>query len=83
MIKQVLKQTKQLTNYISISCIFIILFSCANDSSLNKEHLVFRYNEYANINTLDPAFSRTLQDNSINNQLFNGCLLYTSDAADD
>ena len=72
MIKQVLKQTKQLTNYISISCIFIILFSCANDSSLNKEHLVFRYNEYANINTLDPAFSRTLQDNSINNQLFNG-----------
>lgn len=72
MIKQVLKQTKQLTNYISISCIFIILFSCANDSSLKKEHLVFRYNEYANINTLDPAFSRTLQDNSINNQLFNG-----------
>ncbi|MGZ0016512.1 ABC transporter substrate-binding protein [Yeosuana sp. AK3] len=36
------------------------------------DHLVFRYNEYANINTLDPAFSRTLQDNSVNNQLFNG-----------
>lgn len=72
MIKLVLKQTKQLTNYISISCVFIILYSCTNNSSLNREHLVFRYNEYANINTLDPAFSRTLQDNSINNQLFNG-----------
>ncbi|MFI1743731.1 ABC transporter substrate-binding protein [Thalassobellus sediminis] len=34
--------------------------------------LAFRYNEYANINTLDPAFSRTLQDNSVCNQLYNG-----------
>ena len=34
--------------------------------------MVFRYNEHANINTLDPAFSRTLQDVSISNQLFNG-----------
>lgn len=50
----------------------VLFLSCGNNSSLNREHLVFRYNEYANINTLDPAFSRTLQDNSINNQLFNG-----------
>ncbi|GAL67561.1 dipeptide-binding ABC transporter periplasmic substrate-binding component [Jejuia pallidilutea] len=34
--------------------------------------MIFRYNEFANINTLDPAFSRTLQDNSVCNQLFNG-----------
>ncbi|TXE10050.1 ABC transporter substrate-binding protein [Seonamhaeicola algicola] len=64
--------TNQLTNYFSISCIIIFLFSCANNKKTNKDHLVFRYNEYANINTLDPAFSRTLQDNSINNQLYNG-----------
>ena len=51
---------------------FLLLISCGNDSNSNKDNLVFRYNEYANINTLDPAFSRTLQDNSINNQLFNG-----------
>ncbi|AXT19661.1 ABC transporter substrate-binding protein [Flavobacteriaceae bacterium AU392] len=63
--------TNRLTNYLSISCI-IIIFSCGKRSETNKDHLIFRYNEYANINTLDPAFSRTLQDNSINNQLFNG-----------
>lgn len=62
---------KPLKIYVSVSCI-IFVFSCGNDSELNKDHLVFRYNEYANINTLDPAFSRTLQDNSINNQLYNG-----------
>ncbi|TYA92258.1 ABC transporter substrate-binding protein [Seonamhaeicola marinus] len=53
-------------------CICVLFFSCGKDLNSNKDHLVFRYNEYANINTLDPAFSRTLQDNSINNQLFNG-----------
>ncbi|MBU3821720.1 ABC transporter substrate-binding protein [Flavobacteriaceae bacterium XHP0103] len=34
--------------------------------------MVFRYNEHANIRTLDPAFSRTLQDTWVTNQLFNG-----------
>jgi len=62
----------QIISYLSISCICISLFSCGKDSNLNKDHRVFRYNEFANINTLDPAFSRTLQDNSVCNQLFNG-----------
>ncbi len=69
MIKPVLRQT---IAYLSISCALIFLFSCENGSRPNQDHLVFRYNEYANINTLDPAFSRTLQDNSVCNQLFNG-----------
>ncbi len=64
--------TNQIKHYLSISYIALLFFSCGKNSDLNKDHLVFRYNEYANINTLDPAFSRTLQDNSINNQLFNG-----------
>ncbi len=64
--------TNQIKHYLSISYIALLFFSCGNNSNSNKDHLVFRYNEYANINTLDPAFSRTLQDNSINNQLFNG-----------
>ena len=63
---------KQIISYLSIGCVLLLFFSCRNDSNSNKDHLVFRYNEYANINTLDPAFSRTLQDNSICNQLFNG-----------
>ncbi len=69
MIKQVLKQ---ITPYLSISCVILLLFSCGTSTDSKKDLLVFRYNEYENINTLDPAFSRTLQDNSINNQLFNG-----------
>lgn len=69
MIKEV---TKQLISYLSIGCIVLLCFCCGTGSDTNKEHLVFRYNEYANINTLDPAFSRTIQDNSINNQLYNG-----------
>ena len=69
MIKPIINQIK---TYLSISCISILVFSCGENSNTDKDHLVFRYNEYANINTLDPAFSRTLQDNSINNQLYNG-----------
>ena len=69
MIKPISKQTKIC---LSISCILFLFFSCANNSKSNKDNLVFRYNEYANINTLDPAFSRTLQDNSVCNQIFNG-----------
>ena len=76
MIKPILSQS---IAYLSVSCILILIFSCGNNSNANKEHLVFRYNEHANINTLDPAFSRTLQDNSINNQLFNGLVQLDSD----
>ena len=69
----------QIINYLSISCIALFFFSCGNNSNSDKDHLVFRYNEYANINTLDPAFSRTLQDNSVCNQLFNGLVQLDSD----
>jgi len=64
--------TNRITNCLLISCMFFLFFSCGNNSKKNNDHLVFRYNEFANINTLDPAFSRTLQDNSVCNQLFNG-----------
>lgn len=57
--------------YITISCMFFLFFNCKKSSNSNKDHLVFRYNEHANINTLDPAFSRTLQDTWVANQLFN------------
>ncbi|GAA3598449.1 ABC transporter substrate-binding protein [Flavivirga amylovorans] len=57
----------------------MLLNSCTNNTSINKDHLVFRYNEHANINTLDPAFSRTLQDTWVSNQLFNGLVQLDSD----
>ncbi|TWO31951.1 ABC transporter substrate-binding protein [Seonamhaeicola sediminis] len=62
----------QIKTCLSVSCMVILVFSCKKNSKIYEDHLVFRYNEYANINTLDPAFSRTLQDNSVNNQLYNG-----------
>ncbi|MDD7884870.1 ABC transporter substrate-binding protein [Flavivirga sp. 57AJ16] len=63
---------KYSTPYLIVVYIILLLSACADNTHKNKDHLVFRYNEYANINTLDPAFSRTLQDNSVCNQLFNG-----------
>jgi peptide/nickel transport system substrate-binding protein len=52
---------------------FILLFfGCGNESSTNKDHLVFRYNEHKNIGSLDPAFSKDNADNWANHQLFNG-----------
>jgi len=72
MIKHVFRHFIQITFYLSVSCSFFILCSCGIDSDIEKENLVFRYNEHANINTLDPAFARTLQDTWVANQLFNG-----------
>ncbi len=72
MIKHVFRHFIQRTFYLSVSCSFFILFSCGIDSDKEKENQVFRYNEHANINTLDPAFARTLQDTWVANQLFNG-----------
>jgi peptide/nickel transport system substrate-binding protein len=59
---------------IKLTLICCIVFSCDNDSNLDTDNSVFRYNEHANINSLDPAFSRTLQDTWVSNQLFNGLL---------
>ena len=69
MIKPILKQSK---TYLSIICIALLFFSCNKHIPTYKNRSVFRYNEHANINTLDPAFSRTLQDTWVANQLFNG-----------
>ncbi|MCF7561369.1 ABC transporter substrate-binding protein [Sabulilitoribacter multivorans] len=70
---------KQLIIYLSISCVAFFFLSCNDSSTSSKDHLVFRYNEHANINTLDPAFSRTLQDTWVANQLFNGLVQMDSD----
>ena len=76
MIKPILKQ---IINYLSISCMLLLFFSCGSDSNSNQDKQVLRYNEHANINTLDPAFSRTLQDTRVTNQLFNGLVEMDSD----
>ena len=62
---------KHLKLIITIS-ISIIIFSCRKKENLDKNHLVFRYNEHRNISSLDPAFSKDLADIWATNQLFNG-----------
>ena len=69
MVKHVLKQ---ITNYLSISCIILLATSCENNSKTNNNHLVFKYNEHKNIGSLDPAFSKDISDIWATNQLFNG-----------
>lgn len=62
--------------------IFIILFltiglaSCVQKNTENRDHLVFRYNEHANISSLDPAFARNLANIWPSLQLYNGLVQF-------
>ncbi|WP_010178804.1 ABC transporter substrate-binding protein [Aquimarina agarilytica] len=51
-------------------CILLCI-NCVNPSTKNRDHLVFRYNEAANITTLDPAFARNKENIWGTNQLYN------------
>jgi peptide/nickel transport system substrate-binding protein len=48
-----------------------LLVSCAKNVSKYNDSQVFRYNEHANITTLDPAFAKDLRTIWVTNQLFN------------
>ncbi len=54
--------------------IFFLLFmnSCSEESTAFTDKDVFRYNEYANIQTLDPAFAKNNAIIWATNQLFEG-----------
>ena len=56
---------------ITLTLMILLFFSCSNNSN-DKDHLVFRYNEHKNINSLDPAFAKDNADIWVINQLFNG-----------
>ncbi len=49
-----------------------LMVSCKNESHNYDDSQVFRYNEHANITTLDPAFAKDLRTIWVTNQLFNG-----------
>jgi peptide/nickel transport system substrate-binding protein len=49
-----------------------LLIGCKNESTKYDDSQVFRYNEHANIATLDPAFAKDLRTIWVTNQLFNG-----------
>lgn len=46
------------------------IISCSKNKQLNNN--IFKYNEYSNISSLDPAFSSTLRNIWPVNQIFNG-----------
>ncbi|WP_416354254.1 ABC transporter substrate-binding protein [Aquimarina aquimarini] len=57
--------------YFTVFYIFITLLSCSHSNQKNKDHLVFKYNQYENVSSLDPAFARDVPNIWSTNQLFN------------
>lgn len=49
----------------------LLLFAGCNQSESHEDKVIFRYNESAGITSLDPAFSRSLENIWAVNQLFN------------
>jgi ABC-type transport system substrate-binding protein len=52
--------------------ILLLLIACTEKSAEQKDNLVFRYNENAAVNSLDPAFAKIRPSIWVANQLFNG-----------
>ena len=53
-----MKKLSTIINRISLYLYVIIIFVCCTVDKDSIENKVFRYNEYRNVTSLDPAFSR-------------------------
>lgn len=58
---------------------FLTLQSCQNKTETLPEHTIFRYNESANIASLDPAFAKAQNHIWVCNQVFNGLVQLDDD----
>ena len=58
---------------------FLLITACSTQKDDSKEHLIFRYNEVANITTLDPAFARNKENIWGTNQIYNSLTQLDSD----
>ena len=63
---------KSLVRLSSILLFSLALISCSEKQQEHRDHLVFRYNESANITSLDPAFAKVQSNIWACNHLFNG-----------
>lgn len=63
---------KQIEKHLSFVLLAFIAVSCGNDSEDERSNLLFRYNESANITSLDPAYARNQANLWAVNQIFNG-----------
>lgn len=66
-------------NYLSSLVIILFLFSCSQKQEEDRSHMVFRYNEYGNITSLDPAFSRNLPNIWATTHMFNSLVQLNDD----
>lgn len=66
------RKTIQVCSYLlSCTLLLLLVFSCHKKKDI-PENTVFRYNEFRNITSLDPAFARNPQNIWPIHQLFNG-----------
>ena len=66
-------------NYLSSLVIMLFLFSCSQKQEEDRSHMVFRYNEYGSITSLDPAFSRNLPNIWATTHIFNSLVQLNDD----
>ena len=61
-------------NYFKLLLFIFGLFfiSCGKDTTKNRDNQVFRFNQDANVSSLDPAFAKSQDNIWMCNQLFNG-----------
>ena len=62
-----------------VAGLILLVSSCRNREGAPDENLVFRYNEAADITSLDPAFARDQSNIWAVNQLFNGLVQLNDD----
>ena len=70
--------TPVFSKLLSVSLLMLLFFSCSSKKNI-PEHTVFRYNEFRNITSLDPAFARNPQNIWPIHQLFNGLVQLDKD----
>ncbi|NBL66012.1 ABC transporter substrate-binding protein [Flavobacterium sp. NST-5] len=63
---------KSLIRYLSIFYINLILLSCGKNTTNDRDKQVFRFNQDANVSSLDPAFAKSQDNIWMCNQIFNG-----------
>jgi len=57
--------------YLPFLLVFLAFTSCSDTDQNKHDHLVFRYNEHANITSLDPAFAKDQRNIWPSHQLYN------------
>ncbi len=62
----------QFLKYLYFFTLALVFVSCSNKTARVEDKLVFRYNENAAINSLDPAFAKIRPSIWVCNQLYNG-----------